>query len=101
MALAACGTPPPASVAGGECKVFSDELARACGLTDADQLVIDAGAEAGFRACPNWQRPAPRHPTCEAVRLEIETLRNAAAGGRPAAAPRKPTLRERLRNAVR
>lgn len=100
--LAACGTSPPASVASGECKVFREEIAGVCGLTRADQDVIDENAEAGVAAC-RWQRPLPKTPTCEEIRAEIAELRARAAGTVPVpkAPPKKKGVVQRFREKVK
>lgn len=61
-ALAACQhSPAPASVAGGECKIFADPGFRVLGLTKVDQTWINKTQETGVRSC-GWQRPPKREP---------------------------------------
>lgn len=78
--------------------MFRQEVAAVCGLTQADQDVIDENAEAGIAAC-RWQRPLPKTPTCQELRAAIAALR-AAAGSSPPAPKRKGAL-QRLREKVR
>ena len=57
--MAACGTLRPASVGGGECRVFERPEYAVLGQTRYDQNWIDSNTEAGVAAC-GWQRPKPR-----------------------------------------
>ena len=104
LLLAACGDKPVASVSGGECKAFQRVAVEACGLTPADQNVLDDYVETGVGAC-KWRRPAERTPSCADLRGEIATLRADAAKAEmsstpvnaPAAAPVvKPSLFKRI-----
>lgn len=59
-ALAGCaGTKLPASVAGGECRVFERPEYTVKGATQYDQDVVDNFVESGVGGC-NWKRPLPR-----------------------------------------
>jgi hypothetical protein len=57
--VTACGTLRPASVGGGECRVFEHPEYAVLGQTRYDQSWIDSNTEAGVAAC-GWQRPKPR-----------------------------------------
>ena len=59
LTVAACGTLRPASVGGGECRVFERPDYAVLGQTRYDQNWIDSNTEAGVAAC-GWQRPKPR-----------------------------------------
>jgi hypothetical protein len=60
VSLAACQhSPAPASVAGGECKIFADPGFRVLGATADDQRWITRTQETGIRSC-GWPRPAKR-----------------------------------------
>ncbi len=59
LTMAACGTLRPASVGGGECRVFERPEYAVLGQTRYDQNWIDSNTEAGVAAC-GWQRPKPR-----------------------------------------
>ena len=59
LTVAACGTLRPASVVGGECRVFERPEYAVFGRTRYDQNWIDSNTEAGVAAC-GWQRPKPR-----------------------------------------
>jgi hypothetical protein len=60
--VTACGTLRPASVGGGECRVFERPEYAVLGQTRYDQNWIDSNIEAGVAAC-GWQRPKPRPQT--------------------------------------
>jgi hypothetical protein len=82
VALAGCaGTSLPASVTGGECKVFPRPEYAVRGKTLYDQNWVDDTVESGVGAC-QWQRPAARPPALDGP----EALRPRAA---PAAVPLK------------
>ena len=59
LTVAACGTLRPASVGGGECRVFERPEYAVLGQTRYDQNWIDSNTEAGVAAC-GWRRPKPR-----------------------------------------
>jgi hypothetical protein len=59
LTMAACGTLRPASVGGGECRVFERPEYAVLGRTRYDQNWIDSNTEAGVAAC-GWQRPNRR-----------------------------------------
>jgi hypothetical protein len=59
LTVTACGTLRPASVGGGECRVFERPKYAVLGQTRYDQNWIDSNTEAGVAAC-GWQRPKPR-----------------------------------------
>jgi len=65
ISLAACASAPrPASVKGGECKVFPRPPTVVVGQTPYDQGWIDDTIESGVASC-GWQRPAPRAGTAK------------------------------------
>jgi len=57
LMLAGCGTSRPASVAGGECRVFVRPAFAVKGVTARDQDWIDDTIERGVAGC-GWKRPA-------------------------------------------
>ncbi|MGX9389745.1 hypothetical protein ACWX0K_11035 [Nitrobacteraceae bacterium UC4446_H13] len=57
--LAACGTQPKGSVAGGEAHALRAPPYQVKGATDYDQQWIDETTEAGVAAL-GWPRPKPR-----------------------------------------
>jgi hypothetical protein len=59
MLLTGCAGSLPASVAGGECKVFAPPDYAIRGKTQVDQNWIDDTEEAGIAAC-KWSRPKAR-----------------------------------------
>ena len=66
VALAGCaGTKLPASVAGGECRIFEAPPYEVRGKTTYDQDYIDGNVEAGIGGC-GWKRPAARPPGLDA-----------------------------------
>lgn len=56
--LAGCAGSMPASVAGGECKVFTDPGFAVQGKRLKDKQWIGATQEKGITVC-RWKRPAP------------------------------------------
>ena len=67
LTMAACGTSKPASVSGGECRVFERPQYVVLGRTSYDQNWIDGNTEAGVAAC-GWDRPAKRPETLQQAR---------------------------------
>lgn len=66
VALAGCaGTKLPASVKGGECRVFEPPKYAVAGRTSYDQDWIDGNVEAGVGGC-GWKRPVARPPELDA-----------------------------------
>lgn len=59
VAVAGCASTQPASVKGGECRVFERPRYSVLGRTSYDQQWIDGNVEAGVAAC-RWPRPEPR-----------------------------------------
>jgi hypothetical protein len=59
------GLPLPASVKGGECKVFDRPEYEVRGARRYDQNWIDGNIEAGVGGC-NWARPKARPPALDA-----------------------------------
>jgi hypothetical protein len=67
VAIAGCaGTNLPASVAGGECRVFERPEYVVKGARRYDQNWIDGNIEAGVGAC-GWKRPAARPASVDAT----------------------------------
>jgi hypothetical protein len=67
VTLAGCaGTRLPASVKGGECRVFERPEYAVLGKRQYDQRWIDGNVEAGVGGC-GWQRPAKRPPALDAA----------------------------------
>jgi hypothetical protein len=67
VALAGCaGTSLPASVTGGECRVFPRPEYAVRGKTKYDQNWVDDTVESGVGGC-KWQRPAARPPALDAA----------------------------------
>ena len=64
--LAGCGTSGPASVKGGECRIFEAPKYVVLGKRQYDQDWIDGNIEGGVGGC-NWQRPKPRPAALDAV----------------------------------
>jgi hypothetical protein len=56
VTLSGCATMGPASVAGGECKVFHDPGFAVRGKRLKDSQWIGNAQETGIRVC-HWQRP--------------------------------------------
>ncbi len=56
LALASCASMSPASVAGGECKVFHDPGFAVRGKRVQDSQWIGRTQETGIQVC-NWKRP--------------------------------------------
>lgn len=101
ISLAGCGDRIPASVSGGESKVFNAAVIETCGLTQADQQVIDENQERGTSAF-GWPKPAARVPSCEELRAQIAIMRaeNEAFKSStlipPRPAPKNKTWREKI-----
>ncbi len=55
LSAAGCAGDMPASVSGGECRVFVPPQAKICGLTLSDQKWIDENVESGIASC-GWER---------------------------------------------
>lgn len=90
LLLAGCAAKGPASVAGGECRIFERPQYEVRGKRPYDQDWIDSQIEGGVGGC-RWQRPAKRPASLDA-----------APAARPAvAAPkRKPGLVKRIRDRI-
>lgn len=90
LTVTACaGTNLPASVSGGECRVFEAPPYAVRGAARYDQRWIDSNVEAGVSAC-RWQRPQPRPAGLDAGVSAVK--RQAAA---------KPSLGKRVKATVR
>ncbi|WP_158669496.1 hypothetical protein [Bradyrhizobium guangdongense] len=57
--LAGCASRGPASIAGGECKIFEAPKYEVRGKAAYDQDWIDSTVEGGVGGC-RWKRPQPR-----------------------------------------
>ncbi|BAL76017.1 hypothetical protein [Bradyrhizobium cosmicum] len=66
LPLAACGHGGPASIAGGECRIFERPQYEVLGRQPYDQDWIDSQVEGGVGGC-NWKRPAQRPPALDAA----------------------------------
>lgn len=64
--LAGCAARGPASIAGGECRIFEAPKYEVRGQRDYDQDWIDSQVEGGVGGC-KWKRPAPRPAELEAA----------------------------------
>lgn len=97
-ALTGCGEQAAVTVNDGECKAFKRAAIETCGLTQADQDIIDENTERGVSAC-RWARPQPRVPSCDDLRAEIEALRTMQPRAviPTKAPPKKPLWRRVLR----
>jgi hypothetical protein len=65
LVLGGCAFKGPASVQGGECRIFARPEYAVAGRTSYDQDWIDGNVEAGVGAC-GWKRPAARPPGLDA-----------------------------------
>lgn len=88
LVLAGCQTTGPASVKGGECRIFERPEYAVRGKRRYDQDWIDSQIEGGVGGC-GWKRPSPRPASIE---------------GRPEKAVAKPVRRrsvvERIKERV-
>lgn len=66
LMLAGCQTIGPASVKGGECRIFERPQFAVRGLRPYDQDWIDGNVEAGVGGC-GWERPKARPASLDAV----------------------------------
>lgn len=90
MLLTGCASNLPASVAGGECRVFQAPDYAIRGKTQVDQNWIDDNTEAGIAAC-KWQRPKRRpEPAAKVAAAPV-------VSSVPAAAVKKRRWWQRLR----
>ncbi|MCS3725960.1 hypothetical protein [Bradyrhizobium betae] len=65
LLLAGCASRGPASIAGGECRIFEAPKYEVRGRRDYDQDWIDSQVEGGVGGC-RWKRPAPRPAAIDA-----------------------------------
>src|SRR5687768_4044296 len=65
LVLGGCAFKGPASVQGGECRIFARPEYAVAGRTSYDQDWIDGNVEAGVGGC-GWKRPAARPPGLDA-----------------------------------
>lgn len=65
-ALAGCQTTGPASVRGGECRIFERPEYAVRGLRQYDQDWVDRQVEGGVGGC-GWKRPKARPASFDAV----------------------------------
>src|SRR4051794_15671112 len=66
LLLAGCASRGPASIAGGECKIFEAPQYEVRGKRAYDQDWIDSQVEGGVGGC-HWTRPKPRPASLEAA----------------------------------
>jgi hypothetical protein len=66
LMLAGCQTTGPASVKGGECRIFERPEYAVLGKRQYDQDWIDGNVEAGVGGC-GWKRPKARPASFDAV----------------------------------
>ncbi|MCK1569004.1 hypothetical protein IVB08_34670 [Bradyrhizobium sp. 173] len=64
--LGGCASRGPASIAGGECKIFEAPKYEVRGERDYDQDWIDSQVEGGVGGC-HWKRPAARPASIDAA----------------------------------
>lgn len=64
--LGGCASRGPASIAGGECKIFEAPKYEVRGQRDYDQDWIDSQVEGGVGGC-HWKRPAARPASIDAA----------------------------------
>ncbi|KGT79295.1 hypothetical protein MA20_12760 [Bradyrhizobium japonicum] len=83
LLLAGCASRGPASIAGGECRIFEAPKYEVRGARDYDQDWIDSQVEGGVGGC-HWNRPARRPAAIE-------------ASPAPRVAPAKPARRGIIR----
>jgi hypothetical protein len=94
--LASCaGVPLPASVKGGECRVFERPEYEVKGSKQYDQDWIDGNIEAGVGGC-NWERPKARPAEIDAGAKVAQ-----AAPAVPAPAPRRSGIWQRTKERVK
>ncbi|WP_247337456.1 hypothetical protein [Bradyrhizobium sp. 147] len=83
LLLAGCASKGPASIAGGECRIFEAPKYEVRGQRDYDQDWIDSQLEGGVGGC-HWKRPQKRPAALDAAPV-------------PRVAPAKPARRGILR----
>jgi hypothetical protein len=66
LLMAGCAHKGPASIAGGECKIFERPEYEVRGQKQYDQDWIDSQVEGGGGGC-NWAPPKPRPPELDAA----------------------------------
>lgn len=66
LALAGCQTTGPASVKGGECRIFERPEYAVRGLRQYDQDWVDSQIEGGVGGC-GWKRPKARPASFDVV----------------------------------
>lgn len=66
LGVAGCATKGPASIAGGECRIFERPDYAVRGRRPYDQDWIDSQVEGGVGGC-GWKRPAPRPAALDAA----------------------------------
>lgn len=85
--LAACGTNRPASVLGGECRIFERPDYEVQGKRKYDQDWIDSNIEGGVGGC-GWKRPAQRPSALDAPAVQKPVAK----------AKKKPGLIKRIKD---
>lgn len=98
LALSGCASTGPASIKGGECRVFERPEYAVRGKKPYDQDWIDSQVEGGVGAC-GWKRPAARPASIEGTadvqtapapakkRGIIKRIKDRMTGKSPAIAP--------------
>lgn len=87
-AIAGCQTTGPASVKGGECRIFERPEYAVLGKRQYDQDYIDGNIEAGVGGC-GWKRPAKRPASFDTK-----------PGPKAAVAPKRRGLIKRIKDRV-
>jgi hypothetical protein len=64
--LGGCASKGPASIAGGECRIFEAPKYEVRGVRDYDQDWIDSQVEGGIGGC-HWKRPLRRPASIDAA----------------------------------
>jgi hypothetical protein len=89
LLLAGCASRGPASIAGGECRIFERPPYEVRGKKPYDQDWIDSQVEGGVGGC-QWKRPAPRPAELDAPASKAQ-----------ASPARRKSLIRRIRDRVR
>lgn len=90
LGAAGCAAKGPASIAGGECKIFERPEYAVRGKRPYDQDWIDSQVEGGVGGC-GWKRPAARPASFDAA---------PARKPAPVAPPKKRTVVQRIKDRI-